>query len=180
MIIQDREKLKVACRETTIEECQLLDVFSKLGIELENSPTAGVGLSANQLGLDVRACIIRCDDTKLNMVNPRVVETYDKFCHCNEGCLSFPGIRIDTDRYKGCLVEWLDYDEKIERRAVFYYYNDPTMPGKGFDSIAVQHEIDHLNGFTIENRRHISGVKVGRNDPCLCGSGKKYKKCCLK
>lgn len=23
------------------------------------------------------------------------------------------------------------------------------------------------------------GPKVGRNDPCLCGSGKKYKKCCL-
>lgn len=21
--------------------------------------------------------------------------------------------------------------------------------------------------------------KVGRNDPCTCGSGKKYKKCCL-
>ena len=21
--------------------------------------------------------------------------------------------------------------------------------------------------------------KVGRNDPCFCGSGKKYKKCCL-
>jgi preprotein translocase subunit SecA len=25
---------------------------------------------------------------------------------------------------------------------------------------------------------HASGPKVGRNDPCLCGSGKKYKKCC--
>ena len=24
----------------------------------------------------------------------------------------------------------------------------------------------------------ISGDKVGRNDPCPCGSGKKYKKCC--
>jgi preprotein translocase subunit SecA len=24
----------------------------------------------------------------------------------------------------------------------------------------------------------ISSVKVGRNDPCPCGSGKKYKKCC--
>ncbi len=23
------------------------------------------------------------------------------------------------------------------------------------------------------------GPKIGRNDPCLCGSGKKYKKCCL-
>ncbi|HAO21754.1 MAG: hypothetical protein BWK80_28225 [Desulfobacteraceae bacterium IS3] len=21
--------------------------------------------------------------------------------------------------------------------------------------------------------------KIGRNDPCPCGSGKKYKKCCL-
>jgi len=27
-----------------------------------------------------------------------------------------------------------------------------------------------------ETRRNVS--KVGRNDPCPCGSGKKYKKCC--
>jgi preprotein translocase subunit SecA len=25
----------------------------------------------------------------------------------------------------------------------------------------------------------VSRRKVGRNDPCPCGSGKKYKKCCL-
>ena len=24
------------------------------------------------------------------------------------------------------------------------------------------------------------GAKVGRNDPCSCGSGKKFKKCCAK
>ncbi len=24
------------------------------------------------------------------------------------------------------------------------------------------------------------GAKIGRNDPCPCGSGKKYKNCCLK
>jgi SEC-C motif-containing protein len=24
----------------------------------------------------------------------------------------------------------------------------------------------------------LAGPKVGRNDPCPCGSGKKYKKCC--
>lgn len=28
--------------------------------------------------------------------------------------------------------------------------------------------------------RTIKSVKVGRNDPCPCGSGKKYKKCCYK
>ena len=27
----------------------------------------------------------------------------------------------------------------------------------------------------LENQK----MKVGRNDPCPCGSGKKYKKCCL-
>jgi hypothetical protein len=25
----------------------------------------------------------------------------------------------------------------------------------------------------------VSGPKIGRNDPCPCGSGKKYKKCCF-
>ena len=25
----------------------------------------------------------------------------------------------------------------------------------------------------------VNGDKVGRNDPCPCGSGKKYKQCCL-
>jgi preprotein translocase subunit SecA len=27
-------------------------------------------------------------------------------------------------------------------------------------------------------RQRVVGQKVGRNDPCPCGSGKKYKKCC--
>lgn len=24
----------------------------------------------------------------------------------------------------------------------------------------------------------VKGIKIGRNEPCPCGSGKKYKKCC--
>jgi SEC-C motif-containing protein len=31
-----------------------------------------------------------------------------------------------------------------------------------------------VTGGTVRN----DGAKVGRNDPCPCGSGKKYKKCC--
>ena len=26
----------------------------------------------------------------------------------------------------------------------------------------------------------VKGKKIGRNDPCPCGSGKKYKQCCGK
>jgi preprotein translocase subunit SecA len=34
------------------------------------------------------------------------------------------------------------------------------------------------NGVTIDKKtRDASGKKIGRNDPCTCGSGKKYKKC---
>jgi len=32
--------------------------------------------------------------------------------------------------------------------------------------------------YTIGTVRRV-GPKVGRNDPCHCGSGVKYKKCCL-
>ena len=27
---------------------------------------------------------------------------------------------------------------------------------------------------------YIRGMRVGRNDACPCGSGKKYKRCCMK
>ncbi len=31
---------------------------------------------------------------------------------------------------------------------------------------------------TLRSARLQDGRKVGRNDPCPCGSGKKYKRCC--
>ncbi len=31
---------------------------------------------------------------------------------------------------------------------------------------------------SVENVPKTANNRVGRNDPCLCGSGKKYKKCC--
>ena len=65
-------------------------------------------------------------------------------------------------------------------------------------AVAAQHEIDHLNGVVLPDRSDAVEVTkdvdrvaamtaaalapptVGRNDPCPCGSGRKYKKCCLK
>ena len=45
-----------------------------------------------------------------------------------------------------------------------------------FGSDVVEGFNQRLSGETIRR----DGPKVGRNDPCPCGSGKKYKKCCLK
>ena len=50
------------------------------------------------------------------------------------------------------------------------------------EAVCVQHEIDHLMGKTIHDRKIDTTIrnekKIGRNEPCHCGSGKKYKKCC--
>ncbi|WP_304683174.1 SEC-C metal-binding domain-containing protein, partial [uncultured Clostridium sp.] len=35
-------------------------------------------------------------------------------------------------------------------------------------------------GSDIDRTVRNDGPKVGRNDPCPCGSGKKYKNCCGK
>lgn len=31
----------------------------------------------------------------------------------------------------------------------------------------------------IQESKQVNLKKIGRNEPCPCGSGKKYKKCCL-
>lgn len=52
------------------------------------------------------------------------------------------------------------------------------------------YELEQWNDILSEERRKelykeqkssttvVKGEKIGRNDPCPCGSGKKYKKCC--
>jgi len=45
---------------------------------------------------------------------------------------------------------------------------------------AAQEEQKVINKkIALENRLNQSDKKLGRNDPCHCGSGKKFKKCCL-
>lgn len=36
----------------------------------------------------------------------------------------------------------------------------------------------HTSAEEIEEETDVSGKKIGRNDPCTCGSGLKFKKCC--
>ncbi|HCX50666.1 MAG TPA: hypothetical protein DG757_16905 [Bacillus sp. (in: Bacteria)] len=42
-------------------------------------------------------------------------------------------------------------------------------------------DVQRLLGLKVENTKTIvNEEQIGRNDPCICGSGKKYKKCCGK
>ena len=53
--------------------------------------------------------------------------------------------------------------------------DDLSKAARGKDDVAEEEEL-------IKNTEKVEPIKsdgqVGRNDPCPCGSGKKYKKCC--
>ena len=47
-----------------------------------------------------------------------------------------------------------------------------------YDRSAREFVLSHAESGSPSQPRKKEGKKVGRNDPCPCGSGKKYKKCC--
>jgi uncharacterized protein YchJ len=68
-----------------------------------------------------------------------------------------------------------------------------THQGEEVAKVAAEHEHEdehvHGPGCSHEHPHHHhqaqqpyvrDTVKIGRNDPCACGSGKKFKKCCAK
>ena len=57
---------------------------------------------------------------------------------------------------------------KMERKQTFVMSRGETAQGGGGKT-------EDGKGVTVRRE----GKKVGRNDPCPCGSGKKYKKCHL-
>jgi len=170
MIVQDINQLRKKCRETTVEECRKQEIFSKLELELADK---GIGLAANQIGYDIRAVIIRLPKLSLNLVSP-VIEEYDTpIVYTAEGCLSFPGVRLNTNRYNQVTVRWIDSETGEGKRGVFY----------GEEAVVCQHEVDHLDGIVLRDRVTQSTIKIGRNEICpFCkelGKQIKWKKCTL-
>lgn len=170
---------------TSIEEAK--DLISKLEVELANLDN-GVGLAAIQIGIPKRVGVIKNGDgTYFHLINPEPVEMLDEFIYFNEGCLSFPGIYKNTKRYKQITIKHqVIRDNKFEDETFVGYYSKEDEPGNnGILTIAVQHELDHFQGQLILDQDIKSepikrdNQKVGRNDKCPCGSGKKYKKCCI-
>ena len=81
--------------------------------------------------------------------------------------------RLLFQRLLGSFEQWMEENEK--KLSISNPPHPPTGRGGQF-SINNQFPISKQNEnlkLKIENSHH----KVGRNDPCPCGSGKKYKKC---
>jgi peptide deformylase len=101
----------------------------------------GVGLSANQVGLDMRVFVMGLGETKIAVFNPEILEYSDTEELFNEGCLSYPGIMLSIKRPTKITAAYQDETGKyIEQE-----FN-------GLTARVFQHELDHMNGTDYTDR----------------------------
>lgn len=131
------------------------------------------GLASNQCGFDKRFCAVQLKSGWEMLINPIITEYIGESSNEQEGCLSWPNNYILAERHETIEVNYININgEEIKS----------TL--SGWEAQVVQHEVDHLNGVeeTLVDKDYKTikreQPKVGRNDPCPCGSGKKHKKCC--
>jgi len=110
----------------------------------------GIGLAAPQLGVSQRLIVLdvtypQGNSGLITLVNPEIVEL-DGHVEYEEGCLSVPGFNEIVQRAQRVLVRGVDLDGK-ERR----------IETNGLLAIALQHEIDHLEGILFIDR--LSSLK---------------------
>ncbi len=170
MIIQNNEELlRTPCEEVKPEEIgELRDLLER---ELKHSAELGrpgIGLALPQIGVYKKMAIVRINsEFQVDLVNAKLEQGYDLTMFRDEGCLSFPGRVENTMRYQEA-----------------YITNNLEQPNRfiatGLFAVCIQHELDHLNSILLPDRALIATntTKIGRNDLCLCGSNKKFKKCC--
>ncbi len=117
--------------------------------------TNGIGLAAIQVAHAVQALIINIpeengeqpEENLLEMINPVITHKHGEITY-QEGCLSVPSFYEDISRYENISVNYQDRDA-----------NTKTLEADGLLSIAIQHEIDHLNGMLFIDKLSYSRRK---------------------
>ncbi len=120
----------------------------------------GVGLAAVQIAVPLRVLIINVPveaeneesdqprDNTLEIINPVIIEENGSTTY-QEGCLSVPGVYEDIERFAYAKIEYRD------RYGIMHIIEDDQ-----FLAIAIQHEMDHLEGKVfIEKLSYIKRKK---------------------
>jgi len=108
----------------------------------------GVGLAANQVGATRRVIVLdpsagEDEGAAFAVVNPEITRRTGTFTD-DEGCLSFPGLRLEIPRSMEIRVAGMDLKG-----------NPMAVDAAGLVARIFQHEIDHLDGVLIVNRLPI-------------------------
>jgi uncharacterized protein len=129
---------------------------------------------------------------------PLLLEDADGMAHCNDWARGFMrgvGMRYDgwaelvnDEQHGGCLIPMMmlyhehDEDPEMRPKPISAEKREEVIVHMAGGLVAAyryfrEHRQGHIGStFSPEPRRNAP--KVGRNDRCPCGSGKKYKRCC--
>jgi len=134
------KRLRQISKEVTLFDeklHKLLDAMNPMMID-----TNGIGLAAIQVGHPIRVLILNIPDEDgeqppenlLEIINPIVKDKSGESLY-QEGCLSVPKFYEDIKRYEKISINYQDRDG-----------NTMTLDADGLLAIAIQHEMDHLDG----------------------------------
>ena len=173
-LVNHNEYINSKLKEVSVEEGL---VIAEELFQILNKRGDGIGLAANQVGIDAQVAVVNVREP-LVLINPKYVARENEIIY-GEGCLSFPNRAIRTKRYRDIVIS----TEQSEANWYFSGAEENSDGKSGWDkgnmkqdqenrileSVCIQHEIDHLNGITIHDREiklepTRAKKKIGRND----------------
>ena len=107
----------------------------------------GLGLSANQVGLRHRVCVINMGKEAWTLFNPRIVRSSLTPSQFQEGCLSYPGLFLKVHRSDSITVQFQALNGQVVEQDF-----------SGLTAVCIQHEIDHLDGVMYTDK--VSPIKL--------------------
>lgn len=179
-IVTDKIKLSKVVTDLPKNKTEEDVISAALFTALEKEK--GFGLSANQIGVDKRMCVINIKEPMI-LVNPKIVKRSEEAVQYIESCLSLPktmrkpkntvrsiSITVETDNL-GTVEFGPDEKDKIGTDGHNYFADEGLL-----ECVVAQHEIDHLDGILITdsirayNTQRVSEKKYGRNDKVMIKS----------
>ena len=133
----DKKVSDVNIEDPGFDPVELKKQMAKLMVD-----SGGIGLSANQIGLDAQVFVMGDKEDNCTMcINPQIQQHTEEVATDIEGCLSFPNIYVKVTRPKEILASW--HDEHLVEHSVKI---------EGYTAKCFLHEWDHLQGITFKDR----------------------------
>ena len=104
----------------------------------------GVGLSANQIGINERAFVMMSDletQETITCFNPKILKESSDKTTMEEGCLSYPDVQMEVSRPSHVIVKYEDESKNTFKRRL-----------DGWVARVFQNEYDHMEGIDFTQR----------------------------
>lgn len=143
--------LQVECEKVTVFDKELRNLLRDMHTTMVEAD--GVGLAAPQIGIPKRIAVVEDDDGRIiDLINPVILSKSGSQIG-PEGCLSFPGLFGDVERYN-----------KIKVRAQNKMGRTFMFESTEYFARVIQHEVDHLNGILFPAKAITLYTEEGKEE----------------